>query len=87
MTMWNNDMLCGLHARVRAQKALMQWVSLSGHDRFGSYERLAALVGHPNPVLFTTTMTEEHIRLCQLLAGPNGYTIYKLLLIQRGLNG
>lgn len=46
---------------------------------------LAKLLGKKSYVDLLDTFSEEDKQLCEMLAGPNGHTIYKMLLAQRGL--
>ncbi len=70
----------GLRARVDAYAKLAEW---HGDQFERSYDYLAKLCNHPNPAAFSETMRDEDIRLCKLLAGPHGYTVYKMLLARR----
>ena len=71
----------GLRARLNAVLKLKEW----RQEAIDDYILLAKLCDHPNPSAFSETMTDEHIHICKLLDGPHGYTIYKMLLIKRGL--
>lgn len=46
---------------------------------------LAKLLGKKSYVDMLETFSEEDYKLCEMLIGPNGRTIYKMLLVQRGL--
>lgn len=61
-----------------------------GSDETGSsfaksYLRLSKILGKSNGRI-TKDFNEEDARTCELLLGPHGYTIYKALCAQRGLD-
>jgi len=62
-----------INARVTAQKKLREWGVVGDWD---NYDVLRELIGYQGFL----TMPEEQIRLAELLGGPNGYAIYKVLL-------
>lgn len=62
-------------ARLNAQQALYNMGVIS--DFSDKYALLFKLLG----IADRDEMTMEHAYACDLIAGPHGYTIYKLLLI------
>jgi hypothetical protein len=66
-------------ARIEANHSLEQNV-----DTENTYALLTKLL-RPGDKNFNilTDMTDEDIRLCNLLTGPNGYAVYKMLLARR----
>jgi hypothetical protein len=46
---------------------------------------LAKLLGKTSYDNMLETFTEEDKQTCEALLGPNGYTVYRTLLIKRGL--
>lgn len=67
-------------ARIEANHSLVQNMGARSTD----YALLKELL-RPGDKYFCITieMTDEDIRLCNLLAGPNGYAVYKMLLARR----
>jgi hypothetical protein len=64
-------------ARINTQKALRRMGFVVSYDNYAYLEKL---LGVDN---IMDNMTEEHIRLCHLIAGPNGYVIVRMLLAQQ----
>lgn len=67
-------------ARIDADAVISQWA-----NRIAYGDGLYQLFGYECMSDFAVGMrdNDEILRLLRLLAGPNGHTIYKLLLIQR----
>jgi len=65
--------------RSRCYKKLRQWGYLDKVDGPGLH-LLAKLLGAEDIDQFAHNPTEEQKRTMTLLAGPNGYIIYKMLL-------
>lgn len=72
-----------------ARLELHEWLSNEFKRSDVGYVYVRKLLGIPAHVDLTSSgsMTEEHIRLCNLITGPHGKAIYKALPIQRGLDG
>lgn len=73
-------------SRLKANSALHKFGILK--TEFDNYSELIRLLGYPSFLSsndFILHMTEEDYKITEALAGPNGYTIYRMLLIKHGL--
>lgn len=68
------------NARINADAVIQQWT-----NRVSYGDGLYQLFGYECMADFAVGMRDDDrlLRVLRLLAGPNGYTIYKLLLIQQ----
>lgn len=67
-------------ARVNANEALIRF----GHhiETPDGYTGLMKVLGIHEFDGLASKITEDNLRLCELLAGPHGYAIYKMLLLR-----
>lgn len=70
-----------------ARLELHEWLSNEFKRSDVGYTYIEKLLGLSEDITKPGSMTEGHIRLCNLITGPHGKAIYKALLIQRGLDG
>ena len=67
--------------RLEAASLLAKWTD--GKAKDSGYDGLCRLLGRP--VDDFAKFNDEDARNLELLLGPNGYTIYRMLLVQRGI--
>lgn len=67
-------------ARVNANDALIRFGYVTDHS--DGYAGLMKLLGIASFEGIGNQMSGKHLRVCELLGGPNGYTIYKMLLLR-----
>lgn len=72
-----------MRVRQAADAKLREWGFKK--ENFDDYEALRAILGHPVGVSFAKSFTDEEYNTCLLLAGPNGYAIFKMICLKRGL--
>lgn len=76
MTEFDDDI--HIHARLRVKDLLEEWTGI--HDM--SYQSLKELIGEPDaPSMRHISSKAQDIVFA--LAGPNGYTVYKMLLARK----
>jgi hypothetical protein len=63
-----------IQALITAQRALEGWTGDT------SYDELYALLGYGTPPL---NLSKRDVRVLELLAGPDGYTVYRVLLARK----
>ena len=60
-------------------------VYLKFPDEIPSVDALVKLLGYKDFTDMQRNFTSEDINICRALAGPHGYTIYKMILAKRSL--
>ena len=70
-----------LNARVKTQRKLKEWryVPYGGDN----YRGLATILGKDPTLNDVGVLTEDDLRLCDMLCGPNGYTVFKMILARQ----
>lgn len=69
---WHNNPRI-IDARLDAHWVLEHWgIADSGYDTLKQLLRLTDI----------DDMTNKHIRICELLCGPNGWTVYQMLRVR-----
>lgn len=77
-------LIVGFESLIRSYIDLLPLLNKWGY--YKDSDAVARLLGFANfQTMWETADHEETNRLIQQLLGPNGYTIYKTLLIQRGV--
>lgn len=73
-----------VNLRIRTAMKIHGWEGFENDALNKAYGQLARILGHKNGTL-AESFTERDATTCVRLLGPNGYAIYRMLLVKHGL--